>query len=196
MARPSKLKSTRTKDNGGFIALLRGVNVGGKNKLRMSDLAAMATEAGCANVRTYIQSGNVIFVASASVARQIPAIISQRIDEQLGLRVPVVLRSSAELLRIVENNPFLQSGADAATLHVAFLADEPASSRIRSLDPDRSPGDSYSVCGRNIYLCCPTGVARSKLTNAYFDSALATTSTVRNWRTVMTLAEMTQAIDR
>ncbi len=196
MARLSKWKSTRTKDNGGYIALLRGVNVGGKNKLRMSDLAAMFAEAGCVEVRTYIQSGNVIFVASASVAKQIPAIISQRIDEQLGLRVPVVLRASEELLRIVENNPFLRSGADAATLHVAFLADEPASSRIRSLDPDRSPGDSFSVCGRHIYLCCPNGVARSKLTNAYFDSALATTSTARNWRTVMTLAEMTQAIDR
>lgn len=175
-----------------YIALLRAINVGGKNKLPMRDLTAMLAKAGCADVQTYIQSGNAVFSSPPELAKRIPELISEAIVKKFGFRVPVVLRSGKEIQAIVEHNPFLQSVKDTKTLHVGFLADQPAASRIAALDPQRSPGDSFKVLGREIYLCLPNGFGRSKLTNAYFDSGLATLSTFRNWRTVLTLLEMTK----
>jgi uncharacterized protein (DUF1697 family) len=109
------------------------------------------------------------------------------------LRVPVVTRTADELREVSEQNPFLAAGADAAALHVVFLADRPSPARAAALDPQRSPGDALALRGRDIYLHCPHGVARSKLTNDYFDSKLATVSTARNWKTVLRLLELAQA---
>ena len=167
------------------VALLRGINVGGKNVLPMKDLCALFQDAGCGDVETYIQSGNVIFGASASLAKRIPGLLTKAIAAGFGFRVPVVVRTAAELRRVVDGNPF--SRADEATLHVAFLADLPSDARVAALDARRSPPDRFAVRGREIYLHLPNGVARTRLTNQYFDTALATTSTVRNWRTVHAL---------
>jgi len=175
------------------VALLRGINVGGKNKLPMLDLAEMFTEAGCSDVRTYIQSGNVVFSVAPKSAKRLPDLVSRQIVDRFGYQVPVVLRTADEFRQVAVSNPFLKSEADVNSLHVGFLADLPDQSQIAALDPKRSPGDSFKVRGREVYLCLPNGVAKSKLTNAYFDSTLATTSTFRNWRTVLKLLELTQA---
>jgi len=175
-----------------YVALLRGVNVGGKNKLPMRDLAALLAKAGCTDVRTYIQSGNAVFCATPDLAKRIPQVITEAIARKLGFRVPVVLRSDKEIQAVVDGNPFLKSVTDTKALHVGFLADRPDPRRVAALDPKRSPGDSFEVRGREIFFCLPNGFARTKLTNAYFDSTLATFSTFRNWRTVQTLLEMTQ----
>ena len=172
------------------VALLRGINLGGRNRLSMKDLSFMFSDAGCASVATYIQSGNVVFQAPPAIARRIPDLIEKAISKTFGYQVPVVMRTGGELRKIVRGNPFLRAGAEEATLHVAFLATRPAAARVKVLDPDRSPPDAFAVRGREIYLHCPKGYGRSKLTNAYFDSKLATFSTVRNWRTVMTLLEL------
>lgn len=179
-----------------YIALLRGVNVGGKNLLPMRELQAIVANAGCVEVRTYIQSGNVVFRATATQAAQLPEALSKAIGERFGFRAPVIVRQAKELQGIVEENPFLASGSrvDASALHIAFLAKAADPGRITALDAQRSPGDTFQVRQqgrRELYLHLPGGVARSKLTNAYFDAALATTSTVRNWRTVLKLLEMT-----
>ncbi len=158
----------------------------------MADLAAMLIEAGCSDVQTYIQSGNVAFSATPGSAKRLPQILSQKIAEHFGIRVPVILRTADELRRVAARNPFLKSTADISFLHVAFLADLPDRRRVAALDPNRSPGDSFEVRGREIYLCLRNGVARTKLTNAYFDSILSTTSTARNWRTVLKLVEIVQ----
>ncbi len=176
------------------VALLRGINVGGKNKLPMADLAAMFREAGCDDVRTYIQSGNVVFRAGPELAGDIPSLVTASIKEQFGYSIPVVTRTASEFEGIVQANPFAEIGAEANKLHVMFLADLPDSARVEALDPDRSPGDEFAVLGREVFLHCPNGVARTKLTNAYFDSSLSTTSTSRNWRTVGKLLEMANAI--
>jgi uncharacterized protein (DUF1697 family) len=172
------------------VALLRGINVGGKNKLAMKDLVAMFERAGSADVRPYIQSGNVVFGATATLAARIPALIAAEIEEAAGLRVPVIVRSRAELHSVAEANPLLAAGAAQEQLHVMFLADAPGKEEIAALDPLRSHPDSFVLVGREIYLHCPNGVARTKLTNAYFDSTLRTTSTCRNWRTVLKLADL------
>ncbi len=180
---------------GVHVALLRGINVGGKNKLPMKDLAALVSEAGGRDVRTYIQSGNVVFRASAAQARRLPDAVSGAIADRLGFRPPVVLRSASELAAIARDNPFLASGHDAEFLHVVFLAERPSEGRTAALDRRRSPPDELVLRGREIYLRCPNGIARSKLTNDYFDRTLATVSTLRNWRTVLALGELAN-VDR
>lgn len=171
------------------VALLRGINVGGKNVLPMKDLVRMFEDAGCSGVRTYIQSGNVIFEAPGGAAGVGDAVVA-KIEKQFGFRIPVILRTSEQLRKTIRDNPFLKAGADAKALHVYFLADPPKASAIAGLDSSRSAPDAFHVLGREIYLHLPNGMGRSKLTNAYFDSKLSTTCTARNWATVLKLAEM------
>jgi uncharacterized protein (DUF1697 family) len=177
-----------------FIALLRGVNVGGKNILPMKALASMFEEAGGVDVKTLIQSGNVVFAASsASAAKKAVGDVSSAIVERFGFRSPIVVRSAPELAKIVEENPFLRAKVDPNLLHLAFLGAAPKAASIAALDPKRSPGDELVVKRTEIYLHLPNGVVRTKLTNDYFDRTLATTSTVRNWRTVMKLLDLVTA---
>lgn len=179
----------KTPDN--HIAFLRGINVGGRNRVSMKHLAAMFEKAGCTRVSTYIQSGNVIFTAKSTLVRRIPELISASLAAELGVEAPVIVRSTSELTSILRNNPFLRRKPAAPEhLHVGFLAKVPSRSQIGALDHDRSPGDAFQVRGREIYLCCPQGVARTKLTVAYFDKVLETTTTLRNWRTVQKLVEL------
>jgi uncharacterized protein (DUF1697 family) len=173
------------------VALLRAINVAGKNRLSMKDLGTLFTDAGCSDVRTYVQSGNVIFRASPTLANRIPAVIEKVISDRIGLRVPVVTRSASELRQVAKRNPYLRSEKDTSRLHVAFLAAKPTATQVAALDPDRSPPDEFTVRGREIYLRLPNGVGRTKLSNAFLDSKLGTTSTLRNWGTVLKLIELT-----
>ena len=172
------------------VALLRGINVGGKNKLPMKELTAIFEGAGGTEVRTYIQSGNVVFRGAATVADGISRAVASEISRRFGYRIPVVRRTADELEKVVKRNPFNKIGADPKRLHVSFLENRPSASAVRGLDPDRSPPDEFVVSGREIFLYCPNGVARTKLTNQYFDSKLRTVSTVRNWKTVLKLVEL------
>lgn len=175
-----------------YAALLRGVNVGGKNLVPMKALAALFTDTGCRNVTTYIQSGNVIFTADAAVAGRLPATIFRRIAEQFGFSVPVILRSGPQLETIVSNNPYCGKGLPESALHVGFLAERPDDAAVQSLDRARSLPDSFEVSGSEIYLYLPNGAGKTKLTNAWFDSKLKTVSTLRNWATVLRLRELLQ----
>jgi uncharacterized protein (DUF1697 family) len=171
------------------VALLRGINVGGKNMLPMKDLAGMFDAAGCTDVRTYMQSGNVIFEAPAG-APGIADKITANIEKRFGFRIPVILRTSRQLLKAIRDNPFLAAVEDQRWLHVYFLANAPNARAIAGLDPARSAPDAFHVRGQEIYLHLPNGMGRSKLTNAYFDAKLSTISTARNWATVLKLSEM------
>jgi uncharacterized protein (DUF1697 family) len=171
------------------LALLRGINVGGRHLLSMADLADCFRAAGALEVSTYIQSGNVLFTAPPAAAPALAARAAALILDRFALKAPVILRSHAQLRRILADNPFRATAPESA-LHVLFLADPPAPGRIQALDPGVSPGDRFQVQGQEVYLHLPNGVARSKLTNAWFDSRLATVSTSRNWKTVTRLAEL------
>jgi uncharacterized protein (DUF1697 family) len=172
------------------VALLRGVNVGGKNILPMKALAAMFSDAGCADVRTYIQSGNVLFEADAALAGRVPGVIGKAISARFGFSPVIVTRTAAELGEVTRHNPFLKGSVDTRTLHVGFLLDRPSKANLAALDPKRSPPDAFAPRGREIYLQFPNGMGRSKLTSQYFDSTLETTITVRNWNTVLKLLEL------
>jgi len=182
--------NARGKDTGLHVALLRGVNVGGR-RLPMKDLAAMFVAEGCTDVRTYIQSGNVVFRARPTLVRRIPSVIGKAIVNRFGFDSPIILRAAADLRRVATHNPFLAIGADPTRLHVAFLADVPARSRMAALEPERWRPDEFVVRGGEIYLHYPRGMGLSKLTNMYFDARLGTVSTVRNWRTVLALLDLT-----
>ncbi len=175
------------------VALLRGINVGGKNRLPMKDLTAMFMDAGCSDVRTYIQSGNVLFEATQTLQKDIPSLISASILDKFGYQIPVLTRTTQEFRDIVEANPFVKAGAEADKLHVVFLADLPNAEQVETLDQNRSPADEFVVINREIYLYCPDGFAGTKLTNSYFDSRLSTVSSTRNWKTVQKIFELATA---
>lgn len=177
-------------DTATWVALLRGINVGGRNRLPMKDLASMFVEAGCEGVRTYIQSGNVLYRSDELRAGEIPSLIGTAIRDRFGYEIPIVTRRASDLDAIVQANPFVAAGAETGRLHVLFLAEAPAAEHVEALDPDRSPGDEFAVRGREVYLHYPNGTARSKLTNAWFDSRLSTVTTMRNWKTVRKLLEL------
>jgi uncharacterized protein (DUF1697 family) len=174
------------------VALLRGINVGGKNMLPMKELAEIFATTGCTDVATYIQSGNVVFCAEDKIAKVLGGLITRQVEKQFGLKVPVILRSAAELEAVIGANPYLKAGAAEEMLHVSFLADRPGPDLVTGLDAARSAPDEFAVVGQDIYMKLVTGAAKTKLTNAYFDSKLKTVSTMRNWRTVLKLAEMTR----
>jgi uncharacterized protein (DUF1697 family) len=180
-------------DSSTYLALLRGINVGGKRKVPMDALSRVFSEAGAGSVRTYIQSGNVVFSSIPEDPSALAARLSAMIGERFGFPVPVVLRSRDEIARMVQENPYIEEGADPDTLHVLFLADLPRPDLVRALDGFRSPPDAFLVQGREVFLRLPDGVARTKLTNAFFDAGLKTVGTMRNWRTVLRLRELTEA---
>jgi uncharacterized protein (DUF1697 family) len=155
-------------------------------------LVRMLEDAGCTDVRTYIQSGNAVFEADARCAAGLAAELTKAIAKKLDLRIPVILRSATELQAVARRHPFLQTAKSTDFLHVIFLADRPTAARVAALDPNRSPPDTFQVQGREIYVHCPQGAGRTKLTNAWFDTTLATVSTMRNWKTVLALADMTR----
>lgn len=173
---------------GTHVALLRGINVGGKNILPMKDLKRLFENAGAMDVRTYIQSGNVVFRAGEKVVATLAERIGDAIRREFGFDSPVILRSAGELREAIAKNPFAEE--DSERVHVMFLRDAPGAERIAKLDPDRSPPDRFALLGREVYLHLPGGVGKSKLTNAYFDATLATVGTIRNGRTVTTLLAM------
>jgi uncharacterized protein (DUF1697 family) len=175
-----------------YVALLRGINVGGNNLLPMKDLARMFANAGCSDVRTYIQSGNVIFEKPAG-ADKLATVIAGNIEKRFGFRIPVILRTSEQLRNALRGNPFLAAGVDPKMLYLYFLADAPNAGAIAGLDLARFAPDVFHVRGQEIYLHLPNGMARTKLTNAYFDSKLSTVCTARNWATVSKLAAMMEA---
>jgi uncharacterized protein (DUF1697 family) len=141
-------------------------------------------------VATFIASGNVVFRAPQRLAASIPKRVATAILQRHGIRTEAVVRSAAELHAAIDGNPFRNDGSDPQQLYVMFLASEPAAARVAALDPARSAPDVFIVRGREIYLRLPNGSARSKLTNAYFDAKLATTSTSRHWNTVLRLGEL------
>ena len=171
-----------------YVALLRAVNVGGRNRLPMANLRAALSARGFEQVTTVLQSGNV-FLHSAEPEHTVAAIVTETIAESFGLQIAVVVRTSAELGAIAGRNPFLTSDPDLdpTNLHVAFLAEKPMAGRAAKLDPNRSPPDSFTLDGRELYLSYPNGSGRTRLTLDYLERCLGVQATARNWRTVQRL---------
>jgi uncharacterized protein (DUF1697 family) len=175
-----------------YVALLRGINLGARNKVAMADLRELVAGLPADDVTTYVQSGNVVFESKAAAGGLAKA-IEKQLASELGLDVRVLVRKPAELAALVAKNPFTQEADDPKQLHVTFLAERPSAASVKQLDPKRSEPDEFRVAGREVYLYCPNGYGRSKLTNAYFEQKLDVAATTRNWRTVTALADLAAA---
>jgi uncharacterized protein (DUF1697 family) len=168
--------------------MLRGINVGGKNKIKMADLEALFVGLGHADVITYIQSGNVVFKSPTKNASTLASVIEKRITRDFGLGVAIVLRTKAELGKVIAVNPF--AGVDLAKVHVTFLADKPEAALVRALDDHASPPDEFRIVGREVYVYCPSGYGNTRLNNAFWERRLKTSATARNWNTVTKLFQL------
>ena len=173
-----------------YVALLRAVNLGSTNKVAMPALRSLVSELGHEDVTTYVQSGNLVFRSPSRDGRELSSELERAIERELGVTTPVILRTAAQLRKVVAANPYAGEEPDPKNLHVLFLDRRPSAQAKRSLDPDRSPPDRFELRGSELYLHRPAGSARSKLTIAYLEGCLEARGTVRNWRTVTKLAEL------
>jgi uncharacterized protein (DUF1697 family) len=175
-----------------FVALIRGINVGGKKKIAMAELRSLFSSLGFEDVVTYIQSGNVVFRSPAGDAHEIAANIEREINAALGMDPAVLLRTPGELEEIIARNPYGPPRTDVSKLHVVFLDRTPAAGAAQELDPERSPPDDFALLGREVYLHLPNGFGRSKLTIDYFERRLGLRATARNWNTLLRLRELSR----
>ncbi len=175
-----------------YVAMLRGINVGGNRMIKMADLREVFAAAGGTDVATYIQSGNVVFSHAARSERTLAAELEKRIAEAAGFPVPVVLRTAAQLARAIEHSPF--PDADADLVHVAFLAAQPPRT-APTIDARVFAPERLAAVGRELYLYLPDGMGRSKLAAAVLakPKAIGAGGTARNWRTVLKLHELASA---
>jgi uncharacterized protein (DUF1697 family) len=173
-----------------YVALIRGINVGGHRRVSMGDLRELTESLGHESVSTYVQSGNVLFESGARSERKLEQGFEQAIATELGHDVRVMVRSAGHLGRIVDQNPFAGRKPEPKQLHVVFLAEKAAASKLRSIDMAAYAPDEMSASGRDLYVYLPNGAGRANLTNAILEKQLGVPGTMRNWRTVTTLADM------
>jgi uncharacterized protein (DUF1697 family) len=174
-----------------YVAMLRGINVAGHNLIKMEQLRGLCSSLGFQKVETYVQSGNIAFQAKI----ENPATLSKRICEAIldsfGFDTPVIVRTSKEMENMVAKNPFLkEKGVDSSKLHVTFLSEAAQKSSLKSLEKLATNQDRFYPSPREIYLYCPEGYGRTKLSNNAIEKALSITATTRNWKTTNTLLDM------
>ena len=170
-----------------YIAMLRGINVGGHKKIKMVDLKAYIMEIGFDNVETYIQSGNIVFQSDLDVATTRDA-IQNKIEEKYGWEVPTIIRTQTELKSVIERNPFSDEQLDR--LCVTFLSGLPDQELVNSLREISYEPEEFIIEGRDIYFYSPLGFAKAKMSNNLFENKLKVNATTRNWKTVNKLLEM------
>lgn len=172
------------------VALLRGINVGSGARVPMAELRALFESLDLTEVATYVQSGNVLFTGATIDEAKLADTLERSMATRLKVRSTVVIRTKREFAALATKHPFAVVEEMPAKLHVIFLRDAPSKSRAAELDPDRAPGDRFTLQGRELYVHYPNGQGRSKLTLDYVERTLRTLGTARNWSTVQRLDEM------
>ena len=175
-----------------WIALFRGINVGGNHLLPMSELVRDLQSLDLENVKTYIRSGNAVFRSSSEVSASLEARIASKIQKRHGFSPQVLTLSADRLQNAIESNPFPEAEAEPNTLQLFFFASAPAAPDIKSLTAAKSPSERFHLTDQVFYLHAPDGIGRSKLA-ANAERLLGVTVTARNLRTVQKLWEMAKA---
>jgi len=171
-----------------YIALLRGINVSGKNAIRMEALRGSVAGLGLQDVQTCLQSGNLVFRTAKSDEAALAAAIQARITRDFGFEVPVLVLSAQQLGLIASANPLWpKTGGEAAQFHCTFLFQPVTPSLFRALKLPVTMDEQAILVDRAVLLHCPHGYGKTKLNNSYFERALGLCATTRNWRTVLTL---------
>lgn len=174
-----------------YIALLRGINVGGKNKLPMADLRQVLGDTGFKQVETYIQSGNVVFKSAQLSPEKIAACIAEQLNLAFSISTPVLVLKAEDFRSIIENNPFASKPNLEKALHCFFLDKPAATAHCEKLHKLKLNSEAFKLSERCFYLWAPEGIGRSKLA-ASAEKTLGVTTTARNWRTVSRLMEMSE----
>jgi uncharacterized protein (DUF1697 family) len=172
-----------------YVALLRGVNLGARNRVAMPALREALEEAGFEVVRTYVQSGNIVLSSRAkpeTVRRKVERVIAER----FGLEIAVVVRTRAELAAVVKRNPLGKVATEPKRYQVSFLSGKLSAKVVRELEETAAADERVVVSGREVYAWHPKGVARSKLWAKLAGKTLGVTATSRNWTTVEALLEL------
>ncbi len=172
-----------------LIALLRGINVGGNNKLPMKELSALLAGMGLRDVQTYIQSGNVVFSCDARTKATLAAKISAAIKAQHGFAPHILLLEAAELKKAMAGNPYPEAEAEPKSLHLLFLDEVPQQPDLKALEAIKADNERFKLAGKVFYLHAPDGVGDSRLA-ARAEKLLGVPASARNWNTVCKLAEM------
>ena len=173
-----------------FLALLRGINVGGNNKIPMAELRALSGEIGWKNAQTYIQSGNLIFEAAGTPAA-LEAELERAIERRFGLSIAVLVRAGAAFPAYAMGNPFLEASGTEPNLVMLLLSKAPPRKEAAAeLRKRAASGERIAQVGDAVWIHYAGGVARSKLSPALMDRLVGSTVTARNWRTVLKLGEM------
>ncbi len=173
-----------------YVALLRGINVGPHKRISMANLRSLMEDLGHADVRTHLNSGNVVFSTSERANDALATEIRAEIMCTLDLDVPVIVRSARGMREVIDNNPFPEHEADHTTIHVTFLGAAPAPEMVAALADSPRGEDDYRVVGSEVYLHYPNKISGAVFMPNGLDKALKVTTTSRNWRTVTSLAAM------
>ena len=175
-----------------YISLIRGINVGGKT-LKMDRLKSIYESLSLHDIKTYIQSGNVLFNSDIKNIYKIKTQLEDEINKQTNLSVSVIMRTQKDLKKILNGNPFINSGNEnTERMYVTFLENEPLKSSLKDLIPPKETHDEFKVIGKEIYLYCQEGYGRTVLSIDFFEKKLKMKATARNWRTVNKLYELSQ----
>lgn len=174
-----------------YISILRGINVGGKNLIKMADLKSTFEKMGFQRVSTYIQSGNIIFSAKKMQEGELVETIYQFIKKDFGFEIPIIVLTKDGLESIIASNPFAkQLEKDPAFMHVTFLSSKSADFNISEIDSKKHNGEEFFLTDNSIYLYCPNGYGKTKLNNNFFEKKLQVTATTRNWKTTNELLKI------
>jgi uncharacterized protein (DUF1697 family) len=176
-----------------YIAILRGINVSGKNMIKMPLLAKAMEKAGFENIQTYLQSGNVIFTSELRDTIQIAGRISDSIKAEFDMDVPVFVLTEQQLVAARDNNPYADGERDETKLHITFLQSKAVNELAGKIEKEKCLPDEFRIESDLIYLYCPTGYGKTKLNNNFFESKLKQIATTRNWNTVCKLVELAAA---
>lgn len=175
------------------IALLRAINLAGKNMVSMSDLRSMMEALGFKDVRSLLQSGNLIFSGGAKKGAALEQALEREVEDRLKLRVVFLVRTAREWQAIISNNPFPDEATrDPAHVVVQVLKDAPGRGAVEALRSAVKGPEMIQAVGKQLYVVYPHGIGRSKLTNRLIEDKLGTRGTARNWNTVLKLGEMTR----
>ena len=172
-----------------LVVLLRAINVGGTSKIAMADLRTLLDELGYEDVTTVLQTGNIV-LSSPKSAEDTGAEIEKAVADELGVTSRVLVRTRRQFLSVVERNPFPEAVSDGKKLHVAFLAGKPDAEELKKIDRDALLPERFEVIGKEIYFHLPNGMGRTKIFGKITDKRLGTASTLRNWNTVMKVADL------
>ncbi len=173
------------------IAILRGINVGGKRKILMADLRTLCETLGWDNVQTYIQSGNIIFTADAE-NKVLENKLEKAIAENYGFDVPVIVRNADDFQRMVNKNPFYNNDVDISHLHLTILKQQPTAENTDHIQMYNFEPDRFEIDNQAVFVYCAGKYHQSKLTNNFFEKKLKVGATTRNWKTVLKLVELSQ----